>query len=105
MAKVEFIFNSIKTVIQCSNDDTIKNIFNKYIIKTGNNSNSIYLLYDSKILTEENMKLSFNHIANNEDKQRKKMTLLEYENNLTKENKYLIKSKEIICPKCMNLQE
>ena len=33
MAKVEFIFNDIRTLIQCNEDEKINDIFNKYVIK------------------------------------------------------------------------
>ena len=33
MAKIEFIFNDIRTLIQCNEDEKINDIFNKYVIK------------------------------------------------------------------------
>jgi hypothetical protein len=86
MAQVELLFNSIKAVMQCSNDDTIKNNLNKYIIKTGSIYNFIYLLFDSKILTKEN--INYLLIKLQIMKTKKKMTLLQYENNLPKGSKY-----------------
>ena len=46
MAKVEFIFNDIRTLIQCNEDAKINDIFNKYAIKIKKNINDIYIVYD-----------------------------------------------------------
>ena len=61
------------------------------------NANIIYS-YDGKVgLNEE---LTFEEIANLEDKKRNKMNILVYENEPEIIHKDKIKSKNIICPKC-----
>jgi hypothetical protein len=100
MAEVEFIFNSIKTVIQCNIKDKMKDIIKKYGIKLGKEIESLYIIYDSNIINEELMEKEFIEIANNIDKERKKMNILVYEINTNIERDKRILSKEIICPEC-----
>ena len=100
MAEVEFIFNSIKTVIQCNIKDKMKDIIKKYGIKLGKEIKSLYIIYDSNIINEELMEKEFIEIANNIDKERKKMNILVYEINTNIERDKRILSKEIICPEC-----
>ena len=98
MSIVEFTFNGIKTLIQCNSEDTLKNIIQKFIIKIGKNLNNIYFLYSGEIIKEE---LTFNELANKEDKKRNKMCIIaledEEDNSPRNNNK---KSKYIICPEC-----
>ena len=112
MVKVEFLYNGIKTVIQCKREDKMKDIIHKFKEKAniGNNIN-IFYSYDGKVgLNEE---LSFVATANSEDKRRNKMNILTYENEKQKIirnndiikskeiiNNDIIKSKNIICPEC-----
>ena len=100
MVEVEFIFNGIKTLIKCNEDDKMNDIFNKYIIKINKNINDIYFVYDGKNINENSKDLTFNQFTNKIDKERKKMNILVYDKNVNKEKKSIIKSKEIICSKC-----
>ena len=100
MAEVEFIFNTIKTVIQCNIKDKMKDIIKKYGIKLGKEIESLYIIYDSNIINEELMEKEFIEIANKIDKERKKMNILVYEINTNIERDKRILSKEIICPEC-----
>ena len=98
MVEVLFNYNGIETIIQCNINDKMKDIINKYIIKTEKNNNNIYYLYNGDKIKEE---LSFNEQANENDNKRKKMNILVYikeENINNKEN--IIKSKDVICPEC-----
>ena len=100
MAEIEFIYNGIKTVIQCNINEKMKDIINKFVIKIGKEIKSLYIIYDSNIINEEIMEKTFNEIGNRIDIERKKMNILVYDlnSNIERENK--IKSKEIICPEC-----
>ena len=71
---------------------------NKYIIKTENNKNNIYYLYNGDKINEE---LTFNELTNENDNKRKKMNILVYikEENINNEEN-IIKSKEVMCPEC-----
>ena len=100
MVEVEFIFNSIKTIIQCNINEKMNDIFNKYIIKIGKNINDIYFVYDGCIIKDNLKDINFNEFANNIDKDRKKMNVYVYEINTNKEKNNIIKLKDIIYCKC-----
>jgi hypothetical protein len=69
MAQVDFNYNNENTIIQCNDDDTMKSIINKYLIKCDKTNQNLYFLYNGQILNEE---LTFNKCANNLDRSRKK---------------------------------
>ena len=99
MAEIEFIFNSIKTTIQCNINEKMKNICKRLAMKINKDINEIYFIYDGNKLNENLLELTFIENAKNIDKERKKMNLLVYEINIkTEKNKRVIK--EIICPEC-----
>ena len=100
MVEVEFNFNDIKTIIQCNINEKMNDIYNKYIIKIGKNINDIYFVYDGNKIQENINNLTFNELANNIDKDRKKMNILVYDKNTNIEKNNKIKLKEIICNKC-----
>ena len=45
MASIEFIYNENIILIQCDIKDRMKEIINKYILKTSINKNSVIFLY------------------------------------------------------------
>ena len=55
-------------------------MYQKFINKTGINKNNIYFLYDGKAGTQFNENLTFEEMANTEDKKRKIMKILVMEN-------------------------
>ena len=71
MVEVEFIYNGVKTVIQCYINDKMEDILNKFAVKIGKDIKALYLIYDSNIINEELMNKNFNQIANNIDTYRK----------------------------------
>ena len=103
MATVEFIFNSLKAIIQCEKNENMKNICNKFAIKSQKDLKNLCFLYNCNTLSEDLMKLSFNETNNNTDREGNSKKLLVYEmwtiieNN---KNNKSIRSKEIICPEC-----
>ena len=94
MFNVEFIYNDKINIIQCNLDDNMKDICNKYLIKTNIDKNSIIFLYSGNIINEE-MKLSDIKDINI----LKTIKILVCSNEVNKE-KVIIKSKDIICPIC-----
>ena len=80
MLEVEFIYNGAKTLIKCQNNDKIKDIFNTFTINNDKEIKSLCIIYNSKIINEELMEKEFYEIANKEDKGRKKMNILVYDN-------------------------
>ena len=100
MASVEFQYNGTMTVIQCQENQKMKEICNNFITKSKIKENEIYYFYDGKAGLQFNQELTFIQMANSLDKTRKKMSILVYDINNNDENKSKIKSKNIICPKC-----
>ena len=93
-AKIIFIFNGMKTIIQCNKKEKIRNIMEKYGAKIKIDKNKVYLVYNGNKVNEE---LSFEELANEEDKKMNMMNIIIYEinNNTTIEEKKE-KSKELI---------
>ena len=101
MAQVEFQYNGINTIIQCQENQKMSEICNNFIIKSNINENEIYYFYDGKGGSQFNKDLTFNEMANSLDKERKKMNILVYSNDENiNDNSMIIRSKNIICPKC-----
>ena len=97
MAEIIFIYNGNKTNIQCNLDDKMKEICQKFAIKTQNDINIIYFIYNGNIINEN---LTFSEHINEEDKKKNIMNILVYDNENKKIRECLFKSKEIICPIC-----
>ena len=85
-ASVEYTFEGKVVKIQCSRDDKMKDICEKYSNKIGRNVNSLVFLYGGSHL---NFELSFKAQANIIDKERNEMSVLVYKN-----------EDELSCPKC-----
>ena len=85
-ANVSFDFEGRFVKIQCSTDDKMKDICQKYVNKIGRNLNSLIFLYGGSNL---NFELSFKYQANVLDKERNEMCVLVYKN-----------EDELSCPKC-----
>ena len=101
MSQVEFTYQGIKTIIQCQLEDKMKNIRDNYINKINLNKNTIYFLYNGKVYNQFDENLKLGDMMNSEDKKINKMNILvnENDNDDTIENN-IVKSKDIICPKC-----
>ena len=100
MAEVIFIFNGQQTVIQCSTDEKMKDIYKRYSVKINIDINGVYFLYNGASI---NLESTFNEIASKNDKNENKMKVLVYSHsndNNNNENASFIKSPEIIGPKC-----
>ena len=110
-AEIEFIDNGAKTVIQCNINDKMKDICKKFREKA-NIREDIAILYSYNGKVGFNEELSFQETANIQDKERNKMNILVYEqeeiinkndnqpDNMILNQNILIKSENIICPKC-----
>ena len=99
MENVIFTFNGINTIIQCKKENKMKDICTKFVNKIGIDINSIYFLYNGIQL---NLELTLNQQINNIDRDKNEMKILVYEKikNTIIIDDGIIKSKEIICPKC-----
>ena len=107
MVEIEFIFESTKFSFQFKTEELMEDICKKFYLKAINNKlieknydiNLLIFLYDGIIIDK---KIILAQIMNNEDKKRKKLTILVYstEEKYLNEIKSFIKSDQIICPKC-----
>ena len=98
MAQVEFSYNGINTIVQCNLDEKMKDICKKFKDKAQIGNKNIFYTYDGKIGINE--ELTFEEIANREDKGRSKMNIIVFENEFEINTNDIIKSKNIICPDC-----
>ena len=99
MNQVEFKYNGLSSIIQCNENEKIKNICQQFCNKSKIDKNNIFFSYDGKAGKEFNEELSYNEMINSIDRNKNKMIILVYDIN-KEENKSIIKSNEIICPKC-----
>ena len=93
MATVLFIYDRVKTPIQCRKEDKIRDICNKFATI---DINSLNFIYSGK---ELNLESTFNEQANIIDRNRNEMIILVEEKNKSKNN-IMKKSKSIVCPTC-----
>ena len=98
MAEVIFKYNGIDTLIQCKIEDKFKEITKKFCNKIEIDINDLIFIYEGEIL---NLELEFKEVANQIDKENKKMNISVYDKdpNIIEEER-IIKSKDIICPIC-----
>ena len=97
MASISFLYNGIETIIQCTTNETMENICNKFSNKIALNINNLQFLYGGQKI---DFNFKFYEQANSLDKERNKMNILVYDNNNINKNNSLIVSKDVICPKC-----
>ena len=99
MASIKFIYNKIQTIIQCNLEDLMRDICKRFADKINLELNKLNFIYEFK---EINYELTFNEQANEYDKQNDIMTIIVYYHKDIDDiwNNEIIKSKDIICPKC-----
>lgn len=86
-ANAAFTFEGHNVTIQCSQNERMRIICQRYATKIGINFNSLLFLYGGNQL---NLDLSFNEHANSIDKKNNVMNILVYKN----------ESNDFACPKC-----
>ena len=96
--KIIFEYNGIKTTIQCNKNEKIRNIMKKYEKKVEIDINKVYLLYNGNKVNEE---LSFEELANKEDKKSNMINIIIYGINITMIGKKIEKSKELENDNCI----
>ncbi len=100
MAQVEFKYNGLNYNIQCHEDQKMIDIIDNFKSKLHLSEKNINYLYDGRNWSEFNKNLTFIQMANSVDKERKMMNIIVLIDETSYDNKKLIKSKNIICPKC-----
>ena len=100
--EITFTYEGINTTIECTKDQKFKDIIAKFKHKANAEGKLLYYMYNGTNV--QNDELTFNEIANAEDKRRNKMNVLVNELIQDEPNPALtdciIKSKNIICPEC-----
>ena len=86
-AKVIFNLEGIDVAMQCSTEDRMKDIWNKFATKVQKNVNSLVFLYGGSQL---NFNLKVGEQANSLDKERKEMKILVLTD----------VANDLLCPKC-----
>ena len=102
MNQVEVVFNykGVEHVIQCNENDNIKDIFNKFITTCSiSQPNKLICTYNESKLNLDSG-LSFSEIANDTDKSEKKINILVVSSENADSNDSFMVSKDIICPIC-----
>ena len=100
MANVIFNYDGINTLIQCNIHDKLRDICEKFCIKSQISLDKQIFIYGGGII---NLDLRFDEVANQIDKQSLKMNVLVVENSksiILNEKDRIVGSKDIICPKC-----
>ena len=96
--KVIFIFNGIKTIIQCNLKDEMNKIIQTFERKINLNlSKNLCYLYNGKIINKD---LTYEELINNVDKETNSINILVDEINKAVSNNNIKDSELIICPKC-----
>ena len=104
MSTVEFNYNGSKTIIQCSEDEIMEKICQRFGTKSQINIKDFYFLYSGNKINLQN---KYTQIINSFDKERKIMSLLvcEKDSDNQNEDSNLVKSIYPICPTCSEKYE
>ena len=104
MAQIDFIYNGTKTTIYCQLEDKMKKICETFANKVQIDKTKIYFLYNGKAITESFQEMTYEQMANSEDKMKNKMNILVNDNfDPDPDPETLVKSKDIICQKCKEI--
>ena len=86
MNQIEFKYNGMSLVIQCKENEKLKNICQHFCKKAQIDKNEIFFSYNGKAGSEFNEELAFNQMVNSTDKNENKMTILV--NSIEEKDKY-----------------
>ena len=102
MAKVEFVLNNVPTIIQCSLDETMMSICQKFANQIHKNVTDIFFLYNGGPI---DLQGKFSEQASKADLENQRMKILAQALTDSTEptEKVLTKSKDIVCPSCGEL--
>ena len=94
MNEVEFIYESQKIIIQCNENDIIKDICKKGASKLSLDMDSIFFIYGGESV---NLESTFSNLKKNNPN---KISMIVTKNETEVPEKELFEMKEIICPEC-----
>ena len=72
--QIELSYDGVNTIMQCKKDEKLKDIFKNFKFKVKAENKILIYMYNG--ITIQNEELTFNEIANSEDKKRNKMNIL-----------------------------
>ena len=98
MAEIVFTYNGVPSIVQCYENDNFTDILSKLTAKIKINLNKVYFLYSGQIM--QNKHQTFSQIANNLDKERKKMNIQINDSEVDIPESAIVKPKQLICPEC-----
>ena len=98
MIKTFFDYKGNIFVIPSTKDEKMGVIFQKFISMAKLNLDSVYFIYSGN--SNINEELTFDEIANEDDKKSNQMNILVNDVNIEYLNSSIIKSKDVKCPKC-----
>ena len=90
MSKVIFNYKGKEETIECSKDEKMKDICQRFSLKSEIDINKIYFIYNGNRINEE---IYYIQLINEEDRNKNIMNILVYDENIYQSN-------EIICPEC-----
>ena len=101
MAEINFYFKGSLTKIQCNPNDKISDICKRFALKSEQDINDIYFLYDGVMIDLSEEKLKVCELTKSVDKSNKTIIILvqKTKSTIIDEN-HNLKSKDIICPNC-----
>ena len=104
MSTVEFNYNGSKTNIQCSENEIMEKICQRFAAKSETNIKDLYFLYSGNKI---NIQSKYSQIMNTFDKDRKTISLLVCEKDSDDQNKAsnLVKSVYPIYPICSEIMK
>ena len=99
LKEVEFKYKGLSIIIQTNSDEKMNKICQKFATKSKTDIDKIYFVYNGKVLNKD---LTVAQLIKGLDKKENKIYILvcDLENLSDSSNSSLIKSKNIICPKC-----
>jgi len=98
--EIEFSYDGKITIIQCTKEEKVKDIYKSFKFKAQVEKEILIYIYNG--ITLQNEELTFNEVANSEDKKRNKMNIVVDEGEAPESpaNEIIIKSNNVICPVC-----
>ena len=102
---IEFNYQGLKILIPSNKEERFESACQRFCTKANIILNDLSFLYQGQVLKDE-MKLNIEKFDSSIDKKRNLMSVVVIDNeNISKEKKMLVKSKNIICPRCGEISE
>ena len=97
MPNISFNCEGVETTFSCNNNEIMKDIFQNYATRENLDMKKLIFLYNGNEINQEK---NLEEIMNGFDKQRDAMNILVVKVYEEVINDNIIKSEDIICPKC-----